>query len=50
MLKLFAYDRNKNIINYREYKPIINDEKSRKKLIDKFYKENKHAYRIKVVF
>lgn len=50
MLKLYAFDENMNIIDYQKHNLIINSKEKRDKIIDKFYKENKHAYRIKVVF
>lgn len=50
MLKLYAFDNNMNVIDYKECKLIINNDTKRNKIIDKFYKENKDAYRIKVVF
>lgn len=50
MLKLYAFDNNMNVIDYEEHKLVINSKEKRDKIIDKFYKENKHAFRIKVVF
>lgn len=50
MLKLYAFNEDMSVIDYQYHKLIINSKEKRDKIIDKFYKENKHAYRIKVVF